>query len=72
MPVYSSYKLQSLNISCFRTLKRLYSKVIEDLMRSYIIHVSKDDFFPAFHIVYLESMTESNIKGGFRGVGLVL
>jgi hypothetical protein len=40
-------------------------------MRSYIIHISKDDFFPAFHAAFNIAITESNIRGGFRGAGLV-
>jgi hypothetical protein len=30
----------------------------------------KDDFFPAFHTAFKETMTEGNIQGGFRGARL--
>jgi hypothetical protein len=72
MPAYSSHKLQPLDVGCFRALKRSYGKEIEGLIRAYITHISKEDFFPAFYIAHLESITKSNIKGGFRGAGLVL
>lgn len=71
MPAHSSHKLQPLDVGCFRALKRSYGKAIEGLMRSHTTHISKEDFFPAFHAAHIESMTESNIKGGFRGAGIV-
>ena len=40
-------------------------------MRAYIIHITKDDFFPAFRKAHFAAMTESNIQGGFRGAGLL-
>jgi hypothetical protein len=41
------------------------------MMRAHIIHITKDDFFPAFHAAFNIAMTESNIQGGFRGAGLL-
>ena len=72
MPLYSSYKLQPLDISCFRALKRLYNTKIKKLIRIYITHVSKEDFFPAFYNAFYIVIIELNIRGGFRGLGLVL
>ena len=72
MPPYSSYKLQPLDISCFRALKRLYSTKIEKLIRAYITYVSKEDFFLAFYNAFRTAIIELNIRGGFRGLGLVL
>jgi hypothetical protein len=40
-------------------------------MRDHVAHITKDDFFPAFHNAYNIAMTEINIQGGFRGAGLV-
>ena len=40
------------------------------MMRAQITHISKDDFFPAFHAAFDIAMTKSNIQGGFRGAGL--
>ena len=71
MPAHSSYKLQLLNVGCFRTLKRLYSSEIEKLIYMHITYISKEDFLPTFQIAFCTTMTELNIKGGFQGLGLV-
>ena len=71
MPAHSSHKLQPLDVGCFRPLKRAYGKQIEDLMRAHITHISKEDFFPAFDAACRTTFTEENIKGGFRGAGIV-
>jgi hypothetical protein len=39
-------------------------------MRCSITHISKTEFFPAFYAAFQAAITESNIKGGFRGAGL--
>jgi hypothetical protein len=41
------------------------------MMRAHILHITKDDFFPAFHAAFKETMTESNVQGGFRGAGVL-
>ena len=61
MPAHSSYKLQPLNVGYFRVLKRSYGKEIEDLIRAYISHISKEDFLPAFLKAYNITFTVSNI-----------
>ena len=71
MPPYSSYKLQPLNIGCFRALKRLYSTKIEKLIHAYITYISKKDFFLAFYNAFRIAIIELNIRGGFRGLGLI-
>lgn len=71
MPPHSSHKLQPLDVSCFRPLKRSYSTEIEKLMRIHITHISKEDFLPAFYNAFRTAMTESNVQAGFRGSGLV-
>jgi hypothetical protein len=71
IPPHSSHILQPLDVGCFSPLKKAYGRQIEDIIRSHIFHISKDDFFPAFHAVFDIAMTESNIRGGFRGAGLV-
>lgn len=70
MPHHSSHILQPLDVSCFGPLKKAYGRQIEDLMRQQITHITKEDFIPAFRAAFGESMTESNILGGFRGAGL--
>lgn len=71
MPTHSSHKLQPLDVGCFHALKRSYSKGIKDLMQAYITHISKEDFLPTFCNAFYATFTESNICGGFQGVGLV-
>jgi hypothetical protein len=71
MPAHSSHLLQPLDVGCFGPLKKAYGREIEHLIRCSITHVSKTDFFPAFYAAHQAAMTESNIKGGFRGAGLV-
>ena len=71
MPAHSSHRLQPLDVGCFRPLKRSYGGEIEKLMRVGITHISKEDFLPAFYTAFRTTFTESNIRGGFRGSGLV-
>jgi DDE superfamily endonuclease len=71
MPAHSSHILQPLNVGCFSPLKKAYSQQIEDMMRAYIVYITKDDFFPTFYTAFNIAMTESNIRGGFRGARLL-
>ena len=71
MPPHSSHILQPLDVGCFGPLKKSYGRQIEHLMRQQITHVTKEDFIPAFRAAFEESLTESNVQGGFRGAGLV-
>jgi hypothetical protein len=70
MPPHSSHLLQPLDFGCFGPLKRAYGQEIEHLMRRNIAHISKATFFTAFYAAHQAAITESNIKGGFRGAGL--
>jgi hypothetical protein len=36
-----------------------------------ITYISKTEFFPAFYDAFQAAITKENIKGGFRGAGLV-
>ena len=38
---------------------------------SSITHITKDEFLIAFRAAYLKAITADNIKGGFRGAGLI-
>jgi hypothetical protein len=71
MPAHSSHILQPLDVGCFSPLKQAFGRQIEKKMRAGTSHISKEDFFPAFYAAFQESMTEKNIRGGFRGAGLV-
>ena len=48
MPLYASYILQLLNISCFAPLKQAYKKEIKSLVDSYITYVDKKAFLATF------------------------
>ena len=71
MPPHSSHILQPLNVGCFGALKKAYGRKIEGLMKSHITHITKADFLPAFFAAFQSAMTENNIRGAFRGAGLV-
>lgn len=70
MPPHSSHILQPLDVGCFSPLKRAYGQQIEEVMRIHITHMTKGDCFPAFRTALTIAMTESNIRGGFRGGGI--
>jgi hypothetical protein len=40
-------------------------------MRSHINHITKIEFLPCFKAAFDALITESNIRGSFRGAGLV-
>jgi hypothetical protein len=71
MPAHSSHRLQPLDVGCFRPLKTAYSRQLERLMKLNFTHITKADFFAAFYAAFSVSITENNVKGGFRGSGLV-
>ena len=71
MPPHSSHILQPLDVGCFGPLKKAYGREIEGLMKSHITHITKTDFLPAFFSAFQAAMTENNIKGAFRGAGIV-
>jgi hypothetical protein len=71
MPPHSSHLLQPLDVGCFGPLKRAYSRQVENLMKANINHITKLEFLVAFKAAFFAAMGEENIKGGFRGAGLV-
>ena len=71
MPTYSSHLLQPLDVRCFSPLKRLYGKEIENLIRIYITYITKVEFFSVFRNAFFASLGEENVRGGFRGAGLI-
>jgi hypothetical protein len=56
---------------CFSPLKRLYGKEIENLIRIYVTYIIKVEFFTVFKNAFFASLSEENVRGGFRGVGLI-
>ena len=71
LPPHSSHLTQPLDVGCFRALKRAYGRELEDLIRAYVMHITKMEFFVAFKSAHLKAITPDNIKAGFRGSGLV-
>jgi len=71
MPPHLAHLLQPLDVDCFSPLKKAYGSQIEELIRNGQTHITKDDFFPAFRAAFKKAMTAENIKGGFRGAGLL-
>ena len=71
MPPHSLHLLQPLDVGCFAPLKKAYGRQAELLMRNKITRITKLEFLPCFKAAFDASITESNIKGGFRGAGLV-
>jgi hypothetical protein len=71
LPPHSSHLTQPLDVGCFSVLKRMYGKELEDFIRASIDHITKVEFLIAFKAAHNNTMTGSNILGGFRGAGLV-
>lgn len=71
LPPHSSYLTQPLDVGCFSVLKRAYSRQIETFIKAHISHITKVEFFLAFKVAYLESITVQNAQARFRGAGLV-
>jgi hypothetical protein len=71
MPAHSSHILQPLDVGCFAPLKRAYGQQIGNLIRCYITHITKVEFLDSFMAAHEAAMTAGNIRGGFRGAGLV-
>jgi hypothetical protein len=63
--VYLSHLLQLLDVGYFSSLKRVYDKEIEDLMRVHISYITKIEFFAAFKNAFMASFGEANVREGF-------
>jgi hypothetical protein len=71
LPAHSSHLTQPLDVGCFSALKKAYGRQIEHFVKSHITHITKVEFFLAFKAAHYAAITESNVKGGFRGAGLI-
>ena len=49
----------------------MYGRQIETFIKAHINHITKVEFFLAFHAAYNQSITTQNAQAGFRGAGLV-
>jgi hypothetical protein len=65
MPLYASYILQLLDVSCFAPLKQVYRIEIRGLVDSYINYVNKKAFLATFLVVYKKAVLKSNILLSF-------
>ena len=71
LPPHSSHLTQPLDVGCFGPLKRAYGDEINKFSMVSINHITKEDFLLSFKAAYFKTMTADNIKGGFRGAGLI-
>lgn len=71
LPPHSSHLTQPLDIGFFSPLKKAYGKEIGRFIRAHINHITKVEFFLAFHAAYNASISKENIAGGFYGAGLI-
>jgi hypothetical protein len=71
LPAHSSHLTQPLDVGCFSVLKRAYGRQIEDFIKAHINYITKVEFFIAFKMAYLQSITTQNAQAGFRGAGRV-
>jgi len=60
LPPHSSHLTQPLDVGCFGVLKRMYGRQIETLIKAHINHITKVEFFLAFHVAYNQSITTQN------------
>jgi DDE superfamily endonuclease len=71
MPPHSLHLLQPLDVGCFSPLKKAYLRQVKKLMRNWINYITKTEFLPAFIDAFDALINGKQIKGGFRGAGLV-
>lgn len=65
------YLSQPLDVSCFASLKRVYGRQIEQLMRAELNHIDKADFLTAYSRARIEAITPNIARSGFKATGLV-
>ncbi len=71
MPPHSSHLLQPLDFGCFAVLKRSYGSVVDQKMSLGVNHIDKHEFLLLYLQARAQSLSQSNIKSGFRVTGLV-
>ena len=71
LPPHSFHLTQPLDVGCFGPLKRAYGDQINKFFTMSLNHITKDDFLVTFRAAYFKAITADNIKGGFRGTGLI-
>ena len=68
---HSSHLLQPLDVGCFGPLKRAYGGEIAGMACNTVTHITKSDFLAAFQKAYSKAITPENVRGSFRGAGLI-
>ena len=71
LSTYSLHLTQPLDVGCFSVLKQAYSKELKLFIQASIDYITKTEFLIAFYAAYNNSITQSNVLGGFQGAGLV-
>jgi hypothetical protein len=71
-PPHSTYSLQSLDVSLFSLLSRVYSDELEQFMHECqgLSHVTKRDFFRLFWPSWNKAFSIKNINSSWQSVGL--
>ena len=67
-----SYLLQLLDISCFSSLKRVYSQQIETSIRLNINYINKNEFLVIYEGAWTEALKDTSIRNRFKVTDLVL
>lgn len=70
MPPHSSHLCQPLDISCFSPLKRFYGQKTQDMIRTGIYSIDKEDFLYLYPGVR-RALSAANIQSGFAAAGLI-
>ncbi|KAF5519700.1 hypothetical protein CGCA056_v007662 [Colletotrichum aenigma] len=71
LPAHSSHLTQPLDVGCYSVLKLRYGSQIEHFIKARITHIAKPEFFLAFKAAFLQTFTQENVHGGFRGARLI-
>jgi hypothetical protein len=71
MPPHSSHLCQPLDVSVFSSLKRAMTNEMDKIMRYGVPTIKKFEWADAYRIARPKAFTESNIKSGWSGTGLI-
>jgi hypothetical protein len=70
MPPNSLHILQPFGIGCFALLKRLFSRLVGNMMRLSVNHIDKLNFLATYPIACAEAPWSQNIQNSFAAAGL--
>jgi len=71
LPPHSSHLTQPLDVGCFAPLKTYYDMELSKRSRYGHVLIDKPEFLAAFLAAFPKAFSEKNVKGAFRGTGLV-